>query len=739
MGDTVLGYWKFDDGVGNTFADSSGNNHDGTKWGATWTSGQSGAATDSALHFDRAGSYDSAKVEYHSDFDLGYQDTTIALEACVYLESDTAWDGCFIVAKHQDPTPPGACAEYALGILANQRLIFMMGPGPQSHYRSSVSDTIPLHTWTHVRLEHTFGDGSSTKMFFNHAPVSGSWDLNDDSDGIPIKRNSPITIGYNLNYPYPHRFDGKLDEVKITRLNAGDTSSFDIDSDSAVVRNILDIHGYTTTSVASITTITSNRITGLNLSSKNIDYLPTDICHLNHLKNLNVSSNNLTYLPQTIRYLVALQELDASNNDLTQLPDEICELTSLGELKVNGNDLTSLPDNIGSMTGLYLIYAWSNNLTSFPSSIGDCPNLHTLWALNNQISTIPSNFWNASEMKSLHLGQNAITTIPDDIGKMTKMDYLNFSSNNITDIPDTINSFSSLKHLYINNNDLDSLPALGSLAALQNLVASDNTLDSIKSEVGNLSSLIHLDIHQCGLTSLPLSLGNLTSLVYLYINGNQLTSLPDTLTNLNSLSQFYFHSNDLTSIPDSIGRLSLLTGLGMSNNDITTLPNSVGRINNLTSLLAGNNEICSYDSTTTDSVFINWLDTYDSDWRNDQRCGGRKILSEPGLKNKSMINLPKHFVLYKNNPNPFTNNTLIKYDIPAKMINEGVYQNFPVTLGIWDMAGKLVKTLVDEMKGPGYYNVVFNPHDNQSLSAGTYIVKIKIGNWIKNRKITLVR
>ena len=79
-------------------------------------------------------------------------------------------------------------------------------------------------------------------------------------------------------------------------------------------------------------------------------------------------------------------------------------------------------------------------------------------------------------------------------------------------------------------------------------------------------------------------------------------------------------------------------------------------------------------------------------------------------------------------PNPFIRFAIIKYQLPAKT---------EVSLKIYDMTGRIVKTLVNEEKNAGSYNVSF---DAKELSTGIYFVKlVVVGDYNETKKLTLVR
>ena len=81
----------------------------------------------------------------------------------------------------------------------------------------------------------------------------------------------------------------------------------------------------------------------------------------------------------------------------------------------------------------------------------------------------------------------------------------------------------------------------------------------------------------------------------------------------------------------------------------------------------------------------------------------------------------------QNYPNPFNPATTISYQLP---------KNGQVTIKVYDMLGREVKTLVNENKPAGSYNVSF---DAGSLSSGVYIYRIVAGDYTAAKKMTLVK
>ena len=82
-----------------------------------------------------------------------------------------------------------------------------------------------------------------------------------------------------------------------------------------------------------------------------------------------------------------------------------------------------------------------------------------------------------------------------------------------------------------------------------------------------------------------------------------------------------------------------------------------------------------------------------------------------------------------NFPNPFKQSTTIKYSVPEN----GTF----VSLKIFDSYGTELKSLVNEIKNAGEYEILFNGLD---LSSGMYFYKINIGNeTIQTNKLLILR
>jgi hypothetical protein len=89
--------------------------------------------------------------------------------------------------------------------------------------------------------------------------------------------------------------------------------------------------------------------------------------------------------------------------------------------------------------------------------------------------------------------------------------------------------------------------------------------------------------------------------------------------------------------------------------------------------------------------------------------------------------VPVSFRLYQNYPNPFNPVTAIRYDV----IKAG-----QVTIKVYDITGREVEVLINEIKTPGSYNVWFNA---SSLSSGIYFYTMQTEDYFESKKMVLLK
>ena len=97
-----------------------------------------------------------------------------------------------------------------------------------------------------------------------------------------------------------------------------------------------------------------------------------------------------------------------------------------------------------------------------------------------------------------------------------------------------------------------------------------------------------------------------------------------------------------------------------------------------------------------------------------------------GISNYNSL-VPEKFALYQNYPNPFNPTTNIKFDISKSSIT---------SLVVYDMLGKEVSTLVNEVLAPGSYQYTFNA---VNFPSGIFYYKITTEGYSEIRKMILIK
>jgi hypothetical protein len=89
--------------------------------------------------------------------------------------------------------------------------------------------------------------------------------------------------------------------------------------------------------------------------------------------------------------------------------------------------------------------------------------------------------------------------------------------------------------------------------------------------------------------------------------------------------------------------------------------------------------------------------------------------------------IPNKLSLNQNYPNPFHLNTIIGYSIS---------QPTSISLKVYDMSGKEVKTLVNRHQTSGSYKIEF---DASSLPGGVYFYRMKVGEFSDIKKLIVIK
>jgi len=241
---------------------------------------------------------------------------------------------------------------------------------------------------------------------------------------------------------------------------------------------------------------------------------------------------------------------------------------------------------------------------------------------------------------------------------------------------------------------------------------------SIPPEIGNLTNLEHLNISQNNFTGItPSEIGNMSSLVELLLGYNNFSgTIPSSLFDLPNLEVLYLDNNEFSGeLPEEIGNLINLYALSLHSNQLSgIIPDSICNLTGLEEINLWDNQFCPpYPECIED--YVGYQDT--------SNCEQVSIYDET---------LPITYNLYNAYPNPFNPMITIRYDVPKDEL---------VNITIYDMMGRVVKTLVNGSQTAGYKSIIWNATNNlgEPVSAGMYIYSIQAGDFRQTKKMVLLK
>lgn len=197
--DGLVAYWSFDEEIGTTALDSSGNDNTGTLInGPSWVTGRVG----NALSFD--GINDYVEINDNNNLDLTVGEFT--LSAWIYPESYGAALSSRIIDHGGGSPGEGGWSLLVSNESGEQRLRIYIKNGNSFSGTYSDINTIALNTWQHVAV--TFQSGMVT-MYIN-GQIKGQ------ASGLPTPTdtNAPVRIGMRATDVF-RTFTGVIDEVYI--------------------------------------------------------------------------------------------------------------------------------------------------------------------------------------------------------------------------------------------------------------------------------------------------------------------------------------------------------------------------------------------------------------------------------------------------------------------------------------------------------------------------------------------
>lgn len=134
------------------------------------------------------------------------------------------------------------------------------------------------------------------------------------------------------------------------------------------------------------------------------------------------------------------------------------------------------------------------------------------------------------------------------------------------------------------------------------------------------------------------------------------------------------------------------------------------------------------NATAADSIIVQWISGTNSVFTNVP-FNRYVTLSEDGTINSinDNIAIPDKFTLSQNYPNPFN---------PVTHMDFGISNMGFVSLKVYNVLGEEIKTLINEIKPAGKYDITF---DGSNLSSGIYFYTMKAGEIVITKRMLLLK
>lgn len=128
-----------------------------------------------------------------------------------------------------------------------------------------------------------------------------------------------------------------------------------------------------------------------------------------------------------------------------------------------------------------------------------------------------------------------------------------------------------------------------------------------------------------------------------------------------------------------------------------------------------------------DSTYYYWVSAVDTNGYESELSLNIELTVTLTIVAQTSNSLPTKYKLHNNYPNPFNPVTTFSYQLPRYSF---------LNLSIYNIAGQLVETLVNEYKDMGSYSVIWNASD---IGSGLYFYRIKAGEYTETKKCVILK
>ena len=530
---------------------------------------------------------------------------------------------------------------------------------------------------------------------------------NDISGGLPDSMINLVTLKIlNLSHNY---FNGNLINIygSTHSLVALDISNNNFNGNipknlgKMIKLEVLNLSGNNFQNKIPIEVFRLQNLVELNLRNNSLTgSIPRQIGNCTNLQILDLSHNELTgKVPKEIGKLINLsQRLALDHNNLNELiPKEISLLSKLQHIWLNNNQFSGiLPFEIGKMKSLKSIFIYHNNFVGpIPLTVGNLRELEIFYGQNNSFgSKVPQEFWFLPKLKMLRLENNQLSgIIPGDLRILKSIQSINLSNNRFDSISDSIVFPNSLLSFNISNNNLFC----------------DNILNETDSNSilfdDRANKIIGLNQQNCAEYSKPIFTIEKDNLDFEYV-----------MTDSTAEQQFWIVNND--SVTNSLFLHHFdNNNFYLSDTLVNITPNDTVYVSIAYSPIDVDNH---FDVLIIDDIINN----------------NSQFISIIGEGVKSLIperdnSIPWKFKLHPISIETESDTINILYDVPEKST---------VNITIFNLGGRPIKTVTDEIVDIGFHSYEWDGSDNagKPLEGGEYLCVMQAGMFIQIQQILLL-
>ena len=561
---------------------------------------------------------------------------------------------------------------------------------------ADITDLTPLSSLTSVGGNLKINNDSTLQKLdglTNITSVGGGLDVDDNSVLQNLDSLSSITSIGGFLYVYSNsKLDNLNGLIGITSVGGGlevvnnsVLANLDGLSHITTVVGFLDIDNNPSLtnldSLSSITSVGGDLYVRLNSHLTNIDGLS----HINStVGNLEVYNNSaLTNLNGLSGITSAVGNLEVYNNSALTNLNGLSGITSVGQaLDINNNSSLQNIDSLSNITSIGgFLYVYNN------------ANLTNL----NGLSGITSVGGTGLEV----FGNSSITNL-DGLNHITSVSgFLEVNNNsNLTNL-DGLSYITSVGgNLYVQNNTV-----LSDFCGLFTLLNSSGLTGTYNVSGNSINPTEQSIIDSGACSALPVELASFTA----GILGDEVNLHWKTQTEINNYGFEIQRENTsgnsfAGNVHNDWTRIGFVKGAGNSNSP---------------------KHYSFTDQPTGGTSFSYRLKQIDNN-------GKYKYYDAIAVT----INLSQKIKLMNNYPNPFNPSTAIKFYLP---------KNETVTIKIYDVLGKVVKTLVNNQTDAGYHIVYWNGKDSfgKSVASGMYIYRLSAkggaSSFVQTKKMILLK